>query len=507
VIIGAIRAMSYRYSVAISFLSRDEGLARELKRCLESRAGLPVFIYSDRQRELTGQSPEEAFSPIFESFSRIVVVLYRPEWGESGGTLVEFRAIQRRRNRSDEHFLCVIVVEKGASPPPWAEDLIYYDLSSYPLDGAAAAVLRMLEAHEKEHNTVPPLVPLEEQYRGSRESLCEDLRRKLAADFTTGEGIYQGYFGGHVSAIDSERWQAKGGEVVNSSVLPKLPYYHTYWGYEAALQVAPDYVRQWSPLTLAAIGRHFGAGRWLKVVREYSFSDGPRTPPYFAESVRHTARAAELTHLLSPGHRRVSEIAWQLLREAEQLQRDDGGWLGFRDLQQPSSLWSTAYIHRFLSKLTQPSQVIPDEREAFLGQAKELILKSERFLAEQWHENRWMWNEKVSWDESAAAILAEIGPFFSNDALILEVYDALRCTLTPAGRLEMVPTHLHEAVYTLRLAFGLKSAGRQLADNDSRYQRAIEWLADSIDLNMLTTYDIAFVASVFGFGRSAGGGD
>jgi hypothetical protein len=498
--------MSYKYAIAISFLSQDEGLARTLKGQLELHASLPVFVYSDWQQELTGKSLEEAFEPIFERLSRIVVVLHRQGWGKAGGTLVEHRAISRRRVRSDERFLYVIAVEKNVLHPPWAEDLVYHDLTAYPLEEAIAAIRKMLESHEHEFHSISPAESSDVEHRNSLREAA--LSKHLVADFTTIDDIYRGYFGGPASAADSKRWQPKDGEAVDSSVLPKLPYYHTYWGYEAALRLTPGRARQWSSITLAAIARHFGAGRWLRVVRKYSFSEGPRTSPYFAESVRHTARAAEITLLLAPDHRRVSEVAWELLREAKQLQRDDGGWAEFRDPRQPSSLWSTVYVYRFLSKLVQSDQKVPDERERFVEQASGLISESERFIAKHWQENRWALNTGVSWDEGAAAILGEVGPFFSDDVLIQDVYHALRAMLTPAGRLiqpEAIPIELHEDVYTLRLVFGLKSAGRQLADNDSRYQRAVEWLADDIDISGLTAYDVAFAVYVFGLGSTTDG--
>jgi hypothetical protein len=44
--------MSFEYDVAISFLSRDEGLAKELRDRLS--ASLRVFLYTHRQPELAG---------------------------------------------------------------------------------------------------------------------------------------------------------------------------------------------------------------------------------------------------------------------------------------------------------------------------------------------------------------------------------------------------------------------------------------------------------------------
>jgi hypothetical protein len=492
--------MTYKYSVAISFLTQDEHLALELRDNLKRNLDLPIFLYSDWQHELTGKSIEEALSPIFESLSRIVVVIHRQEWGKTGGTLIEYRAISRRRLRSDERFLYLISVERNSIRTPWSEDLIYHDLKTYPLHEAVTAILRMVNSHEQDLPdtvTTPPLHAARQRQEHSP-PLQASLRQKLIGSFVT-EGLYKGHFGGSITQQDAKRWQPKGGEIVDSNILPKLPYYYTYWGYEAALRLAPDYMSTWAPVTIEAINQHFGVARWLKVVREYAFSDGPRTSHYFAESIRHIARAAELTYLLAPHHRRVSEVAWNLVREANELQHADGGWPEFRDVQGPSSLWSTAYVYRFLSKLSK-SETMPDERKAFLEEIDPLISGSERFLVSHWQRDLWVPNAGVPWDEGAAAILAEVGPFISKEGVLLDVYHALRNTLTPAGRLlaaQIRENELPEDLYVLRLLFGLKSGARRLAQSDSRYLRAVEWLSECLDLSSLTTYDIAFTAAIF----------
>ena len=330
------------------------------------------------------------------------------------------------------------------------------------------------------------------------------LRIQLESEFAGAEGIFRGYFGASSAAADAKRWQTKGGEVVDSTIAPKLPYYHTYWAYEAVRKIARDRLAGWAPITLHAIERHFGSGRWLRAIREYSLSDGPQRAPAFAETVRHTARAAELIFLLSPDHRRVSDVAWGLIREADQLQQQDGGWKEFRGSGGSSALWSTLYIHRFLSKLMQPGVSAPDERHAFKREAEPRLVASERFLTQHWHEYQWAPSDDVPWTEGSAAALAEVGQFLKDDVLIRSVYNKLKDTLTPAGRLA-VPNDSSDApaetVQALRLAFGLLSAGRGLAENDSRYRHLKQWLLQSINPSNLSSYDTAFAVSVFGIGE------
>ena len=65
------------------------------------------------------------------------------------------------------------------------------------------------------------------------------LREQLFEDFNTASGPYQGYFSHPSRREDAARYQANGGEVISNQIL-KLPYYQTYWGYEAAAQFTPD---------------------------------------------------------------------------------------------------------------------------------------------------------------------------------------------------------------------------------------------------------------------------
>jgi len=161
--------------------------------------------------------------------------------------------------------------------------------------------------------------------------------------------------------------------LIDHPTIPKRPYYETYWGYRAALRIAPEYVEEWRPITVKAIDSHFGANRWLRVMRDYSFSKGPTSKPRFAETVRHTARAAALLYMLEPTNRRVSETAWNLISESADLQQLDGGWKEFRETTEPSSLWSTVYVFQFLSMLVASSQQdIPDERQSFVEKADDL---------------------------------------------------------------------------------------------------------------------------------------
>ena len=74
----------FKYDVAFSYLARDESVAVQLHDLLKGRCR--TFLYSDaeRQARLAGRDGEEALSKVYGDESRIVVILYRPGWGEQG---------------------------------------------------------------------------------------------------------------------------------------------------------------------------------------------------------------------------------------------------------------------------------------------------------------------------------------------------------------------------------------------------------------------------------------
>src|SRR5438105_10121982 len=68
----------YKYDVAISFLSRDESLAREIA---EQLAPLRVFVYSKAQGEVAGREGIATFRTVFRELARVALVLFRTGWG------------------------------------------------------------------------------------------------------------------------------------------------------------------------------------------------------------------------------------------------------------------------------------------------------------------------------------------------------------------------------------------------------------------------------------------
>ena len=82
------------FDVAISFCARDESTAKRLHDVLLGR--LSVFLYSEEQRRLAGTDGEVTFNAVYGKQARLVVVLYRAEWGETPFTRYEATAIRNR---------------------------------------------------------------------------------------------------------------------------------------------------------------------------------------------------------------------------------------------------------------------------------------------------------------------------------------------------------------------------------------------------------------------------
>ncbi|MBI5529792.1 MAG: toll/interleukin-1 receptor domain-containing protein [Deltaproteobacteria bacterium] len=82
------------FDVAISFRAEDEAIASQLFERLRSRHR--VFFYSRCQPEVAGEDGLEAYSAIFGKNARLVLVIFRNEWGTEKWTRIEATAIKNR---------------------------------------------------------------------------------------------------------------------------------------------------------------------------------------------------------------------------------------------------------------------------------------------------------------------------------------------------------------------------------------------------------------------------
>jgi len=84
----------FKYDIAFSFVTEDEGLATQLNDRLQDR--YRTFLYSKVQEKLAGTDGEKTFNAVFGKEARIVAVLLRPEWGNTRWTRIEETAIRNR---------------------------------------------------------------------------------------------------------------------------------------------------------------------------------------------------------------------------------------------------------------------------------------------------------------------------------------------------------------------------------------------------------------------------
>lgn len=140
----------FEYDIAFSFCALDEGVATQLNDLLASR--LKTFIYSERQREIAGKDGQESFSKVYGETARLVVVLYRPEWGETPWTRVERDAIKNRSLDDGWDFVIFVPTVDRPKMPPWLpKTRLYVGLSRWGVEAAAAVV----EARATERGSEP----------------------------------------------------------------------------------------------------------------------------------------------------------------------------------------------------------------------------------------------------------------------------------------------------------------------------------------------------------------
>ena len=129
----------YKYEVAFSFLTRDEPLAQRLNDLLQDRVS--TFIYSERQLEIAGKDGERELKQAFGHDARIVVILYRKEWGTTPWTRIEQEAIRERAFDQGYDFCILIPVEDPVTTPQWfPRHRLLVGLQRWGVDAAAAVI-------------------------------------------------------------------------------------------------------------------------------------------------------------------------------------------------------------------------------------------------------------------------------------------------------------------------------------------------------------------------------
>ncbi len=128
---------TYKFEIAFSFLQEDETLAYEINDLIQDR--LSSFIYSEQQKEAVGKDGIETYTKIFLDEARIVVILYRENWGTTPFTRIEENAIKQRSSEESLDFTVFISLDKNK--PKWVSKFqIWYDFDRYGIKPAAAII-------------------------------------------------------------------------------------------------------------------------------------------------------------------------------------------------------------------------------------------------------------------------------------------------------------------------------------------------------------------------------
>ena len=128
-----------KYDVAISLRWTDVEVARALYDLLQDR--LEVFFADEKQEAFVGTDGEESFGHIFRDQARVVVVLYRPDWGSTPFTRAEEAAIKQRAWSDGYGFSIWVPTDDAKSIPPYLPpQYVWFDYAQYGVAGLASVI-------------------------------------------------------------------------------------------------------------------------------------------------------------------------------------------------------------------------------------------------------------------------------------------------------------------------------------------------------------------------------
>ncbi len=116
---------NYKYDIAISLCKEDVDFARKLVEQINPK--LNIFFYEDRQEEVVGKLGPKKFAKVFGKEARVVVILYRKEWGESYNTGLEEDAIHQRTKEGYDFIIIISLDENDKAPDWYVSNRIYAD--------------------------------------------------------------------------------------------------------------------------------------------------------------------------------------------------------------------------------------------------------------------------------------------------------------------------------------------------------------------------------------------
>ncbi len=168
-----------KYDVAISFLAKDEVIAKELYDRLNEV--LKVFYFPHNQEDLVGTNGLESMrEPFFDS--RVVVVLYREPWGKTPWTGVEETAIGERCLKQGWPGLVFVNLDLTSATPKWVPTThVRFGMQVYGMEGLVGVIKARVQEHGGKLVPVDAVTEMarvkrERNYLEDREDLMRDRR-------------------------------------------------------------------------------------------------------------------------------------------------------------------------------------------------------------------------------------------------------------------------------------------------------------------------------------------
>lgn len=170
------------FEVAISYLTRDAQVAEDLYGRLADQ--FSVFLYPKHQDLLSGRDGMTALGKVFRSATRLVIVLYRENWGETEWTAVERDAIRDRGLKEKNWDSLIMVMLDDSAPPDWYPSTqIRYNYSEYGLEQLLGVVKSKLQELGARPRKADPLA------KAARVAQEMDFRRRRQEMLESHEGV------------------------------------------------------------------------------------------------------------------------------------------------------------------------------------------------------------------------------------------------------------------------------------------------------------------------------
>lgn len=190
--------MPDKYDVGISFIASDEPLALSLRDALQPP--LSVFVFSKAQEQLAGRDGIEAFRTVFREKVQLVVILYRPPWGETPWTRVEKTAIEELAHEQGWERLMFVRLDKAPVPKWVPKPHLYLDFNRYTLADLAGAIkTRIVELGVE----LAPVSPADRAEVIARRRAFDDETKRIL-----GNGTVE-FIGAQNALFDAIRAEAK----------------------------------------------------------------------------------------------------------------------------------------------------------------------------------------------------------------------------------------------------------------------------------------------------------